>query len=212
MQTDELINMMGGNPPDPRHVYLGQVRMILALTLCVAVAVVGLTIGFRADFANLFADPETFFKYGFATVMLVASGLAWWRHGQPGRTASGPLMFISLFMGWLLIMCVRSYYTKPFEVLKTAVMESEGIRCAGIIFGLAICILPVLMRLNRRLAPPDAATHGYLSALFASSIGLFAFALHCPHDEPLYVAVWYVGSLIASTVIAGRFAARRASW
>lgn len=212
MHTDELIALLSNNTQQPRQSYLRQVRLALFLTLLAAIVVVDFTVHLRGDLGNIFNDFMMFNKYGFTFGMLVASGIAWWRSGQPNRSIQGPLMFIALFLGWQFIMCVQSFFVRDFAVLQAAVMNIDGKLCSMIVLGLSIPITYVLVRLNRALAPLDFKTHGYVTALFASSIAMFAFSLHCSHDEPLYMAVWYVGAVVLSVLVYGRVAARKAVW
>ncbi|NBX66502.1 MAG: DUF1109 domain-containing protein [Proteobacteria bacterium] len=213
MHTDELLTLLSSQAPEARGDYLRTVRVVLATTLMVSILVIAVTIGLRTDLVSgFFSDPNRVFKYGFAAVMMVASGLAWWRSGQPGRSTTGPLMFVALFCGWLLILCVSSFYTHDFEVLRTQIMDPKGKLCSMIIFGLGVPILFVLMRLNRALAPVDVRMHGYLTALFSSSIAMFAFSLHCAHDHPLYIALWYAGTVVLAVAVEGRIAMRKARW
>jgi hypothetical protein len=213
MHTDELLSLLGSQAPESRGAYLRTVRLSLAGTLMAAILAIAFTLDLRGDLiSGFFNNPDRVFKYGFAFVMMVASGLAWWRHGQPGRSITGPLMFVALFCGWLLISCVRSFYMQDFDVLRMQVMDPTGRLCSMVIFGLGIPILFVLMRLNRAMAPVDARVHGYLTALFSSSIAMFAFSLHCAHDHPLYIAIWYGGAVVLAVAIEGRVAMRKAMW
>lgn len=213
MHTDELLALLASQAPEDRGAYLRRVRFALTATLIAAILFIAATIGLRDDLiVAFFSDPNRVFKYGFSFVVMVASGLAWWRSGQPGRSTKGPLMFVALFCGWLLVACVSSIYGQNFDALRTQVMDPTGKLCSITIFGLGIPILYVLMRLNRAMAPVDTRAHGYLTALFSSSIAMFAFSLHCSHDHPLYIAIWYVGAVVLAVAVKGRVAMRRARW
>lgn len=212
MRTDELIALLATQTPPPRGVYLRRVALTLLALVAVAVAVVAATLGLRADLVDLFANGNRAFKYAFTTTLLLASGLAWWRDGKGARGGTGPLMFVLLVCGWLLILSVKSAFLTDPAVLKATLFNRTAFYCVGVTSALALGASLILARLGRAMMPQDARTHGYLGALFAISIGLFAYALHCPADEPLYIATWYGLAVTAFTAAAGPVLARRAVW
>lgn len=67
----------------------------------------------------------------------------------------------------------------------------DGLHCVGFVVGLSVPPVALLAVLMRRAA----ATHGPESALAigagAAAWAAFVFVFACPHDDPLYVAVWY---------------------
>lgn len=213
MHTDDLVTLLGNNAPASRGDYLRSVRVALAATLIAAVVAVAFTLGLRSDFfGGLFDDPNRVFKYGFMAALVAANGLAWWRHGQPGRSIEGPIMFVLLFAGWLLILCVRSFYVTDFEVLKAAVISKTAFSCIGVTVSLAVAATVVLAKIGRAMAPEDVKSHAYLSALFAGSIGAFAYSLRCPNDQPLYIATWYGLAIAGYAFVAAPVLARKFSW
>ncbi|MBU6235836.1 MAG: DUF1109 family protein [Alphaproteobacteria bacterium] len=212
MHTDELINMLGSNPPEARGAFLRTARTAVFAMVIGAILAVAVTMGLRHDLANMLDDPHRVFKYGFLSILLIANGLAWWRCGQPGRNIEGPVMFVMLFSGWLLIMCVRAFYVTDMHVLVLQVMDKSAIYCVGVTTLIAAVVSVVLLHFGRGMAPPAGNTYGYVTALFAASIGAFAYGLHCPHDTPLYLATWYGMAITGFAAIAGPFLAKKLSW
>jgi hypothetical protein len=80
----------------------------------------------------------------------------------------------------------------------------QGIECMltmGILALPAIIGLGILMR---RGAPTDRQGASIAVGLAGAAWGAFVFALHCPHDDPLYVAVWYAAGC-STVVLLARF-------
>lgn len=212
MRTDELVTLLGTHPPAPRSVFLKHLGGTLLLTLLFAVLSVAFGLGIRPDFNVLLDDPERVFKYGFLTMLVVANGVAWWRAGQPGKSIEGPVMFVMLFSGWLFILCARSFFVKDMPVLQAEVMNDGALWCVGVTLALAAVVSIVLMRIGKAMAPVDTKAYGYLTALFAASIGAFAFSLHCQQDTPLYLATWYGMAIAGFAALAGPLLAKKMRW
>ncbi len=64
----------------------------------------------------------------------------------------------------------------------------------------------------RRGAPTQPTRTAAAAGLAAAGFGAFVFAFHCPHDDPLYVAVWYGGAVLAVTGLARLILPRLTRW
>jgi hypothetical protein len=214
MNTNELITILSKNAPAPRRVYLRHMALSLLAALLCAIILIAYTIGLRPDLFELFSNHKQTFKYALTSVFLICSGFAWWRHGQAGRSIIYPLALITLFYILLITMAVISLIEINMDAtkIKTLVFDATAFGCVGVTTALAAGISFVLLRLSQTQAPLNTRKHGYLSAFFAISMGIFAYTLHCPFDEPLYMVTWYTISLITFTLIAGPLLAHKQAW
>lgn len=77
----------------------------------------------------------------------------------------------------------------------------EGVGCLLAMVLLSLPVLAVLAVLMRRGAPTSRSETGSAIGLGAGAWGAFVFFFQCPHDDPLYIVVWYgLGCLLVGTV------------
>ncbi len=88
----------------------------------------------------------------------------------------------------------------------------EGLDC---LISVAILSIPPIMALGllmRRGASVQPARTALAAGLAAAAFGAFVFAFHCPHNDALYVAVWYGGAVAGIAVLARLILPRLARW
>ncbi len=88
----------------------------------------------------------------------------------------------------------------------------EGLDCLANIGLLSLPLVLALAVLMRRGAPTRPDRTATAAGLAAAGFGAFVFAFHCPHDDPLYVAVWYGGAVLAVTGLARAILPRLVRW
>jgi len=67
----------------------------------------------------------------------------------------------------------------------------DGLQCVYKIVLLSLPAAAGLTYLMRRGASTDPAASALSSGLAAAAWGAFVFVFACPHDDPLYIAIWY---------------------
>jgi hypothetical protein len=67
----------------------------------------------------------------------------------------------------------------------------DGLKCFGWVFGLSAPAILLLAWLVRRGAPTQPRGAALAAGVGAAAWGAFVFVFACPHNDPLYVAVWY---------------------
>jgi hypothetical protein len=214
MDTHNLITMLSKNAPAPRRTYIHYAGLSLLATLLCAIGLIAYTLGLRSDLLSLFSNKQQTFKYVFTTVLLLSTGLAWWQHGQIRHSIKTPLATIITVYGALLLMAMASIVKASgnTQALQTIILNSSAFWCVGVSITIATGISFMLTHLGQSQTPLNAKAHGYFAALFAISASLFAYALHCPFDEPLYIASWYSTAIILFTLIAGPILAKKSVW
>ena len=88
----------------------------------------------------------------------------------------------------------------------------DGLRCAGAVVVLSIPALLALGLLMRRGAPTDPGGTSTAVGLTAAAWGGAVFVLACPHDDPLYVALWFAVAIGAVSGIARLVLPRLTHW
>ncbi len=88
----------------------------------------------------------------------------------------------------------------------------EGLRCVGAVVVLSLPALLALGILMRRGAPTDPGGTAAAVGLTAAAWGGAVFVLACPHDDPLYVAVWFAVAILLVAAIARLVLPRLTRW
>ena len=97
------------------------------------------------------------------------------------------------------VLCGTSM-TMPAE-LAARLQWREGVECAGLTLGYAVPMALLLTWLARRAAPTRPRLLAWAAGFGSAGWGAFAFAWSCWHDDPLYVVVWYGGTVLGFTVL-----------
>lgn len=88
----------------------------------------------------------------------------------------------------------------------------DGLDCLLNVWLLSLPMVLVFGLLMRRGASTQPARSAAAAGLAAAGFGAFIFALHCPHDDPLYVTVWYGGAVLAVAGVARLLLPRLTRW
>ena len=68
---------------------------------------------------------------------------------------------------------------------------------------LGLATASVLILWLRKGAPTSPERAGLLTGIAAGSSGIFAFALHCPHNDIAHIGIWH-GLVVIISAMAGR--------
>jgi hypothetical protein len=78
----------------------------------------------------------------------------------------------------------------------------DGVECLGRVVLLSAPVMVVLGAFMRAGAPTHRAQTALASGICAAAWAAFVFTFACPHDDPLYVVVWYTLACALSAVVA----------
>lgn len=212
MRTDELITVMCQNPPSCRKRHCRCVAAsIIGLLLAFAV-IVAVLLGFRDDLPMIMHDQLMLFKYAFLTAVMVISGFAWWQSGHPDRKCKLPLLGLAALAVLLGFTVLRALSVEPLSSVALETFDRTAWSCAGFLSTFTIVGAGLLLKLGQCMAPLNIRRHAFLTALFAASLGALAYGLHCTHDHPAYLALWYAGTTIVLGVLAIPVLKKKLSW
>ncbi len=212
MQTDDLIRMMGADAPVPLRVRHRRVLGAIAALFAAFAVIVMATLGVRPDLGEMAARPAMLFKYVFLFAAVLASGFAWWGDGQPvppRRAARYALYGLGVA---LVALAVFSGSRLTGDAVRRILFIRPAYFCVGYITVFTVAGAYALSRIGDFMAPAQIRRHAALTTMFASSLGGLAFALHCPNDHPVYLAVWYMVTALACMAALGPRIARRQAW
>lgn len=105
---------------------------------------------------------------------------------RPGLRWQVAIIAVCLAAGWA-VDAVRD----ELPALAARVDWPDGVQCVWKMVALSIPAVIGLGVLMRRGAPTDAAGTAVISGIAAAAWGAFVFVFACPHDDPLYIAIWY---------------------
>lgn len=216
MQTDVLIDQLVGDlaPVQPRN-RPGELLAISSLLVIQALLFVWMS-GARADFATAMTTPGFWWKALALAGIAGLATVATLRSLDPAHSAQslarcvrrlGLAVIAVLATGWLIDLLVM-----PPVPLPDRLEWRDGVDCFAKI---ALLTLPLalafglLVRRGASTRPEQTAT---FAGLAASALAALVFALHCPHDDPAYVAVWYGGAILFNAGLVRLVLARLARW
>ena len=117
------------------------------------------------------------------------------------------MVAVALLAGWVL----DAAGTQTGAIFDR-LMWRHGLECVFAVVVLSIPPMVALGLLMRRGAATDLPGSALAVGAASAAWGAFIFVVNCPHDDPLFVAVWYlVGCSIVALI--GRVALPRiANW
>lgn len=95
------------------------------------------------------------------------------------------------------------------DTLADRVVPTDGLECLRWSIGIGAIIAGALTIRARRGAPASPERAGTVIGMAAGGFGALAYSLHCPHDDLIYIGLWYtlaVGAvMLACRLILPRF-------
>lgn len=212
MNTNELIDAISNDsvqPPGPGR--------SLALALIPGVAVAALlfvvALGFRPHFVSLLSEPRFVFKIVLSDILAVLSGALVLRLFRPGASVRGALALVAVAPLLLLTFAVIvELVTVPAAQWSHRLIGTYAMFCLGSIPFLGLAPLVAILIALRNGAPEHPARAGAAAGLFAGAIGAALYAMHCPDNSPLFVAVWYPLGISVVTALGAALGARLLRW
>ena len=165
-----------------------------------------LLLGLRPDVADGRFQPLFLFANGLFLIMGLGAALVAVRMGMPrvGQSSQGwkwMVAMVGLLPAAALIMLASG--TEP---MPPALVTSHELKCVAMGLALGLLTAVVMVWWLRRGAPTSANRAGLLVGLASGSIGILAFAFHCPFNSFYHVGLWHVlpvalGGLLGRLVI-----------
>lgn len=207
-RSDPLIDSLVADlaPVRPRR-WRREAAVVVGAVTLEAFAVAGM-LGMRPDMPAAMTTPAFWWKslclalvagLGAATVLIsLDPAVTIVPRLRRVLTALALLLPVALAAGWLV-----DAGSAGTAALVARLDWREGLGCVWHVIATAVPMLVLLAWVIRRGAPTRPALTATMAGLAAAGLGAFSFAFSCPHDDPLYVAVWY-GAAAAIMVAVAR--------
>jgi hypothetical protein len=118
------------------------------------------------------------------------------RSPRPGLKWLAVVVAVSLVAGWVI-----DAASAGGEAFWARLMWRHGIDCVVAMVVLSIPAILTLGLLMRRGASTDPTGSALAVGVASAAWGAFVFVFNCPHDDPFYIAVWYlVGCSIVAVI------------
>ena len=177
------------------------IAMVLAIAIAAAALIVSVK-GARTDVLAL--DPNPMFLLRAGLLLLLGGGCGWaalsmaspsvGKQGQSWKMAIAAAALLPL-AALILAMTGRA---------EVAIANANfGLQCMFFsgLSGLATAV-PMVLWL-RRGAPTSPERAGWLTGVASGGLGAFAYGLHCPFNDVVYIGLWY-SLAVGLCAVAGR--------
>ncbi|WP_310496804.1 DUF1109 domain-containing protein [Sandarakinorhabdus sp.] len=211
MASDPFIDTLVG---DLKPVSARSRRRDMLLLLgfgAVELLLVVLMLGMRPDMPLAAHDMAFWWKLAGLLAIFLLSGAALVMGLYPAgrlprfRASLAGLVITLLLSGWLIDAAGRGD-------LAARLMPAEGLGCVLETLTAGLPMLVLVGWLAGRSAPTLLARTGLSAGLAAAAAGGLAFVLSCPHNDPLYVVVWYGGSMALLALVGWGLLPRLLRW
>jgi hypothetical protein len=162
----------------------------VAALMGAAIVFILLIKGMRADLRAADPDPMFLLRGGLLLLLGCASGYAVLSMASPAVGKPG--------QSWK--MAVAAAALLPMTALVVAMLGRGDVAMANCLYGLdcmafstlgaLATAIPMVLWL-RRGAPTSPARAGWLTGVASGGLGAFAYGLHCPFNDVVYIGLWY---------------------
>lgn len=210
MKTDDLVRALAADSRRAAPPRTLVVRAALASGAIACLAFVAL-VGVRPDLLSALADPRVAFKFAFAGSAAIAAVAYALRASRPDDRSS-PLVFALPVMALLAVGVALELSLTPKVIWPSAAVGTAPFRCLALIVAVALVPIAALLQAMRSGAPRHPTLAGAAAGLGGGAIGAAVFALYCPNDSVLFVAIWYGLGLVIAGALGAAVGARRLAW
>ena len=216
MQTEQLIDKLVADLPPVRPRSRMQEIAVVAGLLLLEILLFALLRDARPDMPQAMATPASWWKsagFGLFAALAAAAMLVSLDPATPQRHIAGLWRTLAiaapsvLALGWLI-----DAGASGRTALLARLDWRDGADCFVNIIVLTLPLILVFAVLMRRGAPTKPTRTAAAAGLAAAASGAFVFAFQCPHDDPLYVAVWYGGAVVTVAGLSRLLLPRLARW
>jgi hypothetical protein len=208
MKTDDLISILASDIAAPRpHLCL---RLAVGAIGGAAVAAVAVLLinGARPDLGDLFANWRLMVKFAVGLGFAASAAPLSLRLARPFATGARPWLMLLPGPAILAAACLAELMLTPPESWLGRAIGANALFCLVSIPLYSALPFAGIVWAMREGAPASPSQAGMAAGAMASGIGAAIYALHCPDDSPLFLALWYVLAALAA-IMAARIAGGR---
>jgi hypothetical protein len=212
MKTDDLINAIAEDANARLPSLSARMTVALAVGGAASLALFAYELGVRPDIIS--AMQAWRFDAKLATTLLCFA-TALWATVHLARPDAGqrqalatlllPLLGLALAIGWeLAVTPAGTWYARA--------IGSNSRLCVASILAMSAAPLAALLVALRTGAPQSPGLAGAAAGLLAGGLAATLYAVHCPDDSPLFVALWYLPVVILVTLAGAGIGYRALRW
>ncbi len=186
----------------------------LVLLAAITVAVTSLVVwtqGMRADV--LAGHPDEMFLIRAGVLLLLGGATAY-----TVTSMASPAVGRSQ-NGWQMALAAAAVFPLAAIVVAStgdigpamSAMES-GIRCMSYSLIAAVATATPMVVWLRKGAPSSPERAGWLTGVASGGLGAFAYNLHCPFNNVVYIGLWYSLAIITCAVVGRLIVPRLIKW
>jgi hypothetical protein len=199
MKTDALIRALALDAARPVWPVGRIMGVALAAGCTAAGALFLLALRTRPDLSAAFSSSAFCLKLAVTTCLGVTAAAALGQVARPvGRNRA--LRGLALAPLLLAVGVAAELAEWPVDSWAPRLLGRNAPHCLALIPLLSALPAVLLLWALKRTAPARPGLAGMVAGLTASGIGATLYALTCPDDSPLFVAVWYS---IAVVIVSG---------
>ncbi len=208
MKTDDLISILASDNAAPRP-HLGM-RLAAGALIGAAVSAIAVLLvnGARADLSELFTNWRLMVKFAVGLGFAASAAMLSLRLARP--FSAGAQTWLLLLPGPLILAaaCLAELMLTPPESWPGRAAGANALFClVSIPLYSALPFAGIVWAL-REGAPASPGQAGMAAGAMAAGIGAAIYALHCPDDSPLFLALWYVLAAVVA-ILGARIAGGR---
>ncbi len=211
MKTDHLIEALSTNLEPVERVGLAKsVALALLAGGLLSLGAMLATLGLSTDRAAHMSFLG--YKVLFALGLVATGALVLIRSLHPGRSTRHPFMaFLALLLVAGLI-CAEAFLEGSPARWGAIVFDPQWPACVACIPLFAMVPFAALTWALRKGAPTNLRRTGAMAGLVAGLIGAAVYALHCPADSLLFIAVWYSAAIAFCALVGASAGPRILRW
>lgn len=211
MRTDDLVQALVADStaaPPP----LGA-QLVWALGAGLLLSAVGflLVLGPRPDISGAAGTMRFDIKIVEVILLAVTAFALVLQVGRPVPVRGWRVVALAAAPALLIVTVVAELFAVPSSQWLVKLVGTNSRVCLTAIPLMSLPLLAAFMIVLRRGAPASGAVAGAVAGLAASGLAAVLYAMHCPDDSPLFVAVWYpiaIGGVTLVSALLGRLLLR----
>lgn len=213
MRTEDLIERLAREPTLSSMSLTSAWRIAAVAAVIIVFAILSMSIGFRPDLNVAAETPRFLFKIVVGTALAVGAYRSLRVLSRPEGQSSSTLLPLALVFILISSGVVAELALAPLSGGSFAKLVGiNPLACVSIIVLLGIGPLAIFIHVLRKGAPQHPAIAGATAGLLAGGIASGLFALNCPNNSALFVAVWYSIAIAALACLGAVAAWRYARW
>ena len=200
MKTEDLITAIAADNATRGAPMSRAFAVDLGLGFAISAALFFATMGLRPTFFSSLGDPRFLFKFVFSLTMAASGFVLALRLSRPGAEAGLAAKTAFLAPVLVVLASLAEMAATPSSLWAARMIGHNATHCLLAIPAMSLAPLAGLLVALRHGAPSDGRRAGAAAALASAGLAATLYAMNCPDDSPLFLAVWY---MIATSIVVG---------